>query len=98
MKPRSRRAVAGAGALILTLTLGTTAATAAGKPHRSEASTSPERGRDLEHVLLISVDGMHQSDLNWYVRHHPGSALARLASAGAQYTNVASSPNAPGSS
>ena len=31
-----------------------------------------------KHVLLISVDGMHQSDLDWYVTHHPSSTLARL--------------------
>ena len=29
-----------------------------------------------KHVLLISVDGMHQSDLDWYVANHPGSELA----------------------
>jgi len=32
-----------------------------------------------EHVLLISVDGLHQSDLAWYVQHHPTSTLAHLA-------------------
>jgi hypothetical protein len=25
---------------------------------------------------LISVDGMHQSDLDWYVANHPNSELA----------------------
>ena len=34
----------------------------------------------IAHVLLISVDGLHQSDLQWYVSTHPGSALADLAS------------------
>ena len=33
----------------------------------------------IQHVLLISVDGMHQSDLDWYVANHPNSELARLA-------------------
>jgi len=42
----------------------------------------------IKHVLLISVDGMHQSDLNWYVANHPGSELARLATGGAEYTNA----------
>src|SRR5258708_9154367 len=37
------------------------------------------------HVLLISVDGLHQSDLEWYVRTHPGSELAKLADGGAEY-------------
>ena len=39
-------------------------------------------GRDqpqqIKHVLLISVDGLHQSDLQWYVAHHPDSELAKL--------------------
>ena len=30
---------------------------------------------------------MHQSDLDWYVANHPGSALAKLASGGAEFTN-----------
>ena len=43
--------------------------------------TAVARGDDLdkvEHVLLISVDGMHQSDLAWYVQTHPNSTLAML--------------------
>ena len=39
-------------------------------------------------MLLISVDGLHQSDLDWYVQNHPGSALARLASVGLEYTRA----------
>ncbi|MBV8102175.1 MAG: hypothetical protein JOZ31_23770, partial [Verrucomicrobia bacterium] len=31
---------------------------------------------NVQHVLLISVDGMHQSDLAWYVQTHPKSTLA----------------------
>jgi len=38
-------------------------------------------------VLLISVDGMHQSDLDWYVANHPNSELAQLAEGGHEYTN-----------
>jgi len=41
----------------------------------------------IQHVLLISVDGMHQSDLNWYIANHPRSELAKLASGGAEFTN-----------
>ncbi|MEA3019100.1 MAG: hypothetical protein QOI47_624, partial [Actinomycetota bacterium] len=41
-----------------------------------------------EHVLLISVDGMHQSDLSWYVATHPQSTLAALASAGVDFSNA----------
>ena len=41
----------------------------------------------IKHVLLISVDGMHQSDLNWYIANNPNSELAQLASGGAEFTN-----------
>jgi hypothetical protein len=53
----------------------------------------PREGR-ISHVLLISVDGLHQSDLTWYVTHHPHSALARMYDGGAEYTNAhASDPS-----
>ena len=42
----------------------------------------------IAHVLLLSVDGMHQSDLRWYVRNHPDSALARLAEGGTSYSHA----------
>ena len=45
----------------------------------------------IKHVLLISVDGMHQSDLDWYVANNPNSELARLATGGAEYTNAQTS-------
>ncbi|MFD5405787.1 alkaline phosphatase family protein [Streptomyces griseorubiginosus] len=41
-----------------------------------------------KHVLLISVDGLHQSDLAWYVSRHPNSALARLVGGGVEYTHA----------
>ena len=39
-------------------------------------------------MLLISVDGLHQSDLAWYVSRHRGSALARLVRNGVDFTNA----------
>ena len=54
----------------------------------SVPSASAHRKDAIKHVLLISVDGMHQSDLAWYAAHHPNSELARLAAGGAQYTNA----------
>jgi hypothetical protein len=40
------------------------------------------------HVLLISVDGLHNTDLAWYVKRHPDSALGRLVNGGVNYTNA----------
>jgi Type I phosphodiesterase / nucleotide pyrophosphatase len=42
----------------------------------------------VEHVLLISVDGMHQSDLAWYVQNFPKSTLAALMAQGIDYSNA----------
>jgi Type I phosphodiesterase / nucleotide pyrophosphatase len=51
--------------------------------HRHEPPPPPAR-----HVLLLSVDGLHQSDLAWYVAHNPGSALAKLAGEGVEFTHA----------
>ncbi len=42
----------------------------------------------IEHVLLISVDGLHQSDLAWFVQTHPESTLAALMTRGINYSNA----------
>lgn len=42
----------------------------------------------VDHVLLISVDGLHQSDLAWYVQTHPNSTLANLTNRGVDYSNA----------
>jgi predicted AlkP superfamily pyrophosphatase or phosphodiesterase len=63
------------------------------------ANTAGADGRDpgrsasvhTKHVLLISIDGMHQSDLDWYVANHPSSTLAKLTHSGSEYTNAAAS-------
>ena len=53
------------------------------------ANARPQDGRGpARHVLLLSVDGLHQSDLSWYVAHHPGSALAALTRGGEQFTHA----------
>ena len=40
------------------------------------------------HVLLLSVDGLHQSDLAWHIKRRPHSALAALVAHGTSYTNA----------
>jgi len=42
----------------------------------------------VDHVLLLSVDGMHREDLENWVRAHPASALAGLSARGVTYTNA----------
>jgi predicted AlkP superfamily pyrophosphatase or phosphodiesterase len=39
-------------------------------------------------VLLLSVDGLHQLDLQNFLKAHPASALAQLAQHGTQYDNA----------
>lgn len=41
-----------------------------------------------KHVLLISVDGLHQSDLAWYLSKNPDSTLAKLVRSGKSYSNA----------
>ncbi|MDT5196521.1 MAG: hypothetical protein QOH20_3275, partial [Mycobacterium sp.] len=43
---------------------------------------------NAQHVLLLSIDGMHQTDLTRYIRAHPDSAFAALAGRGLNYTNA----------
>jgi Type I phosphodiesterase / nucleotide pyrophosphatase len=56
------------------------------------ADPSGNRGRHHEgaiaHVLLISVDGLHQSDVEWYLGNYPTSELARLVGGGAEYARA----------
>ena len=43
---------------------------------------------EIRHVLLLSVDGLHQQDLSWYVQHYPASTLASLVRHGTDYTDA----------
>ncbi len=42
----------------------------------------------VEHVLLLSVDGLHEIDLANYIEAHPSSALAKLSKTSVTYTNA----------
>ncbi len=48
---------------------------------------------DIDHVLLISVDGLHALDVARYVEAHPNSALAELSSHGVTYSNARTPAN-----
>src|SRR5258708_22509250 len=54
----------------------------------SRSSFASHHGGKLQHVLLISVDGLHQQDLAWYVRTHPDSVLAGLMRHGLEYSRA----------
>jgi hypothetical protein len=47
--------------------------------------------RNVKHVLVISVDGLHSVDAERFIASHPDSALAELASHAARYTTAATS-------
>ena len=77
MSPRSVRSIAA----LTTLGL---AALAAGVPGAASAGSAAQD----KHVLLLSIDGLHQTDLAWYVAHHPESALAMLVGGGVEFTKA----------
>ena len=45
-------------------------------------------GAGPQHVLLISVDGMHEVDLRLWVANHPTGALAELSRRGTTYSKA----------
>jgi len=66
------------------------AAVLGGTAFASAATGQPGHGGDqgVQHVLLISVDGLHQQDLAWYVHAYPRSLLAALDHRGLEYSNA----------
>ncbi len=74
-----RRAVLGAA-------LATAVAMTVSAP--ANAGEREDHPRTAGHVLLISVDGMHESDLTWYAAVHPASTLAALVRGGTHYTHA----------
>ncbi|MHB8693615.1 MAG: alkaline phosphatase family protein [Solirubrobacteraceae bacterium] len=73
--------IKGVGAVVAALAVGVPSAL-------STSSAVADRPHQVQHVLLISVDGLHQSDLQWYIANHPDSELAKLATEGAQFSNA----------
>jgi hypothetical protein len=89
-RPRLSRAVAitaSAAAVFGTGVLaGATAASAAAAAPGATAGGGYHGG--IQHVLLISVDGLHQQDLAWYVETYPHSVLAGLYGRGLEYSSA----------
>jgi hypothetical protein len=80
MKRRLRRITVGRAAALAAL-LATTAATAT-------VAASKPKVQATSHVLLLSVDGLHASDLTQWIQGHPSSNLAALASDGTTFTHA----------
>jgi hypothetical protein len=81
MTARSKRWLAVGAAAVMAM-VGTLAATS------TVATAGGKESNRAEHVLLISVDGLHQSDLQQFVALHHDSILAGLVRAGTQYANA----------
>src|SRR6201996_3380246 len=82
-RPGARSLVAGLAAIVALLVASVAVASAhPGHPRHGD------HGQKAEHVLLLSVDGLHQSDLQWYVGTHPHSALASLVGDGVEFTHA----------
>ena len=47
-----------------------------------------ERDEPIDHVLLLSIDGLHALDVSRFVKSHPHSALATLSRHGVTYSNA----------
>jgi hypothetical protein len=82
MSRMSVRLLSGTSAVALAATALLTTSSPA--PALSGGQISPA----TQHVLLLSIDGLHQTDLAWYVHGNPRSALASLVGNGLEYTNA----------
>ncbi len=93
----SRRSKLGAALIALAAVAAIALPVSAGSAHASGPHDGNRSGHHegdggdhhrIKHVLLISVDGLHQSDLRWFIRHHPDSTLAALWKRGAEYAHI----------
>ena len=55
---------------------------------QSEEFSGDDDGLEIHHVLLISVDGLHETDVAHFIAEHPESTFAGLAEHGVQYANA----------
>jgi Type I phosphodiesterase / nucleotide pyrophosphatase len=84
----NRQTLNGRGALLLSAVLGLSPLLGA---CGVLSQTPAEQGLpQVKHVLLISVDGLHESDLRQFLAAHPTSALATLSASGLTYSQASS--------
>lgn len=57
-------------------------------PVATPAASAADGRHESRHVLLISVDGLHQADLIAYAAAHPASAMAGLLARGTAYRDA----------
>ena len=92
MKPKVIRFAKTVAAILCGLGLFTTLIALATRAGAGSPGTGKNRLIEhvpqVSHVLFISVDGLHQSDLAWYVQQHPESTLAALTTQGVDYSNA----------
>jgi hypothetical protein len=69
--------------LLLASTLGAASSAYAAGPHMELL-----RDSGIQHVLLVSVDGLHALDVARFIGSHPTSAMAELARHGITYSNA----------
>jgi hypothetical protein len=74
--------------LVAALAVGCERQTPTAAPSGARFERVQGRSARADHVLLISVDGLHAVDLTRYVAGHPTSTLARLSSHGTTYVNA----------
>src|SRR5664279_3166343 len=67
--------------IAISMTLSATAVSA-NTDHEAQENSA------IKHVLLISVDGLHQNDLDWFVQNNPNSAMAAMVTNGISYNNA----------
>ncbi|WP_284974843.1 alkaline phosphatase family protein [Arthrobacter sp. efr-133-TYG-104] len=88
MKSAKRNGIAAAAVLGAVMVAGSAVVPAVAADGQHGAHGQEGKGETSKHVLVLSVDGLHQKDLDWYVKNHPTSALAALVSHGTSYTHA----------
>jgi hypothetical protein len=87
MRVKNLRALVAAAGVAALLGGGAVSAAAAVN-HGGDETALWMHHSQIKHVLLLSVDGMHQQDLAWYVHQYPHSTLADLVRRGTEYSDA----------